>query len=155
FTPSTSHKRKGFLPLLTAFKQLPEDDYELLVAGDKLPVSNVPNNVRCLGFVSDMAELYASVDITVLPSYYEPFGLVVPESLACGTPVIISEHVGAKDLINDNYGIVIPSVTVNAIKQAIEQARQQQFTIPEDFAQQHQLTLPAHIQQLKTVMSQL
>jgi glycosyltransferase involved in cell wall biosynthesis len=100
-----------------------------------------------------MAELYAAVDFTILPSFYEPFGLVVPESLACGTPVIVSPYVGAKDLLCDQYGIVMPSVSVQAIKQAIEQATKQTFSIPEDFSQRHDLTINAHINKLKKVMS--
>ncbi len=150
--PSTGHKRKGIEPLMKAFMQLPVDQYELLIAGDKLANHKLPENVRCLGFVEDMAELYAAVDFTILPSFYEPFGLVVPESLACGTPVIISEFVGAKELLSDDYGVIIQSVTVNGIRQAIEQAATRTFQIPADFAVRHQLTLPAHIEQLKGLM---
>ncbi len=152
--PSTGHKRKGIEPLLKALELLPQDRFELLIAGDELK-NKVPKNVRCLGFVSDMAELYAAVDITILPSFYEPFGLVVPESLACGTPVIVSPFVGAKDLLNDAYGIVMPSVSVHAIKQAIESASQQEFSIPEDFSQRHDLTVEAHIKKIKDVMAGL
>lgn len=153
--PSTGHKRKGLEPLLKALEQLPTDRYELLIAGDKLAQNKIPKNVRCLGFISDMAELYAAVDFTVMPSFYEPFGLVVPESLACGTPVIVSTFVGAKDLLCDDYGIVIPTVSVNAIKQAIEQASQQQFSIPKDFAERHNLTVNAHIDKLKSLITTL
>jgi glycosyltransferase involved in cell wall biosynthesis len=151
--PSTGHKRKGLEPLLKALEQLPADRYELLIAGDKLPQNKIPNNVRCLGFVSDMAELYAAVDFTIMPSFYEPFGLVVPESLACGTPVIVSTFVGAKDLLCDNYGIVMPSVSVSDIKKAIEHASQRRFAIPEDFADRHNLSIGAHIAHLKSLIS--
>jgi glycosyltransferase involved in cell wall biosynthesis len=150
--PSTGHKRKGLDPLLKALEQLPPERYELLIAGDKLPASKLPANVRCLGFVTDMAELYVAVDFTIMPSFYEPFGLVVPESLACGTPVIVSTYVGAKDLLTDDYGIVMPSVGVQAIKQAIIHASQQTFSIPTDFAQRHNLTVKSHIDELKKVM---
>lgn len=151
--PSTGHKRKGIEPLLKALELLPQDRYELLIAGDELTKNKTPPNVRCLGFVTDMAELYAAVDFTILPSFYEPFGLVVPESLACGTPVIVSPFVGAKDLLNDSYGIVMPSVSVHAIKQAIERASLQQFSIPEDFSQRHNLTIEAHINKIKNVVA--
>ena len=151
--PSTGHKRKGLEPLLKALEQLPTERYELLIAGDKLPENKIPSNVRCLGFIADMAELYAAVDFTIMPSFYEPFGLVVPESLACGTPVIVSSYVGAKDLLCDQYGIVMPSVSVRAIKQAIEQASQQSFSIPEDFSQRHDLTINAHIDKLKAILT--
>ncbi|MDQ2993453.1 MAG: glycosyltransferase family 4 protein [Pseudomonadota bacterium] len=149
---SGGHKREGIDPLLKAFTRLPSDQYQLIIAGHKPKRYKLPDNVHYLGFVDEIAELYAAVDFTILPSFYEPFGLVVPESLACGTPVIISEYVGAKELLREEYGIVIPAVTVNAIQQAIEQAREQKFDVPEDFAQRHQLTLSVHIEKLKAVM---
>jgi glycosyltransferase involved in cell wall biosynthesis len=38
--------------------------------------------------------------VLVLPSLEEGFGLVVPQALACGTPCIVSDRVGARDLIS-------------------------------------------------------
>lgn len=59
---------------------------------------------RCtfLGFVpqSKLPAIYAAADVMVLPSHYEPWGLVVNESLACGCPVVASKLVGAaRDLV--------------------------------------------------------
>jgi len=44
---------------------------------------------------------YAAADMTVVPSYYEPFGLVPLESMACGTPVIASKVGGLQWTITD------------------------------------------------------
>jgi glycosyltransferase involved in cell wall biosynthesis len=44
---------------------------------------------------------YASADVTVVPSYYEPFGLVPLESMACGTPVVASNTGGLMYTIKD------------------------------------------------------
>lgn len=150
--PSTAQKREGLEPLLKAFIQLPSDQYELLIVGQKPTKAKLPENARFLGFVEEMAELYTAVDFTILPSYYEPFGLAVAESLACATPVIISDYVGAKELLQEEYGMIIRSVTVNAIRSTIEQACQKIFHIPEDFAERYKLTLSTHIDQLKALM---
>lgn len=52
----------------------------------------------------DGDELYAimsAADALVLPSTFEPYGAVVPEAMQWGTPVLVSDKVGAKELIND------------------------------------------------------
>src|SRR5439155_16692891 len=62
----------------------------------------VASRVRFLGFVnqSQLPAVYASADLMVLPSDYEPFAVVVNEAMCCGCPVIASDHVGAaRDLV--------------------------------------------------------
>ena len=62
----------------------------------------VTRRVRFLGFLnqSQGPPVYTSADLMVLPSEYEPFGVVVNEASCCGCPVAASDHVGAaRDLI--------------------------------------------------------
>ena len=69
-------------------------------------------NVDFLGFVdsSEIIDLYKSVDITIVPSIWsEQFGMVGPESLACGVPVIGSDVGGIPEWLKDNeHGILVP-----------------------------------------------
>ncbi len=52
---------------------------------------------------------YSSADVTVVPSFYEPFGLVPLESMACGTLVIASRVGGMQWTIKDGKtGILVP-----------------------------------------------
>jgi len=75
--------------------------------------------VRLLGFVNQtgLPAVYSSSDILVLPSGYEPFGLVVNEAMLCGCPAVVSDAVGAKfDLVRDGEtGYVFPSGDVHAL----------------------------------------
>lgn len=48
-----------------------------------------------------MPDIYRHHDILVLPSYQEELGLVVPEAMACGTPTITSDTVGANVYVRD------------------------------------------------------
>lgn len=44
---------------------------------------------------------YNAADVCVMPSYYESFGMVALESMACGTPVIASHVGGLANLVRD------------------------------------------------------
>ena len=62
----------------------------------------VASRVRFLGFVnqSQLPAVYASADLMVLPSEYEPFAVVVNEAMCCRCPVAASDRVGAsRDLV--------------------------------------------------------
>ncbi|MBA2654528.1 MAG: glycosyltransferase family 4 protein [Gammaproteobacteria bacterium] len=146
--PSTGHRRKGFFSLIAAFKQLPEAEFELVIAGNK-PHKNSCANINYVGFAEDMASLYSACDVTILPSLYEPFGLAVPESLQCGTPVIISKFVGAKDLITEDEGIILADITPATIANAILEATSKQYNITPHFAERNGLAIETHIQKLK------
>src|SRR5207249_1328427 len=69
-------------------------------------------NVRFLGFrnQSQLPAVYRAADVLVLPSEYEPFGVVVNEAMLCGRPVIVSDRVGARfDLVESGRtGFVYP-----------------------------------------------
>jgi len=48
----------------------------------------------------DLANVYRSASVFVMPSRYEPFGMVAIEAMACGTPSVITVHGGLCDLID-------------------------------------------------------
>jgi glycosyltransferase involved in cell wall biosynthesis len=72
-----------------------------------------PSSVRLLGRLgdSDLAEWYRAADVSVVPSTaLEGFGLVVLESLACGTPVVVSDAGGLPEAVNGlGPGLVEPA----------------------------------------------
>jgi UDP-glucose:(heptosyl)LPS alpha-1,3-glucosyltransferase len=63
------------------------------------------------GVVRDAERYYAAADIFVLPSRYDTFGLVVLEAMAAGLPAIVSDRVGARDMIRSGAnGFVLSAV---------------------------------------------
>ena len=61
-------------------------------------------HVTFLGHVTDTASLYQVSDVTVVPSRWpEPFGRVVIESMACGTPVIASRTGGIPEILTGEF----------------------------------------------------
>ena len=117
---------KGIDLLLKTFAQVANerDDCELLVAGgDPIPGSyttqmrqmavrlGVPERVRFLGTVEQqrLPLYYSAVDICVVPSHYESFGLSAAEALACGTPVVASKVGGLPTIVREGEnGFLIP-----------------------------------------------
>lgn len=155
--PSTGHRRKGLPLLLEAIKQLPADQFIVLIAGDSPSAYQADRRsevVRYCGFVDDMATLYVAADATVLPSHHEPFGLVVIESIECGTPVVISNRVGARELTSSNCGIVLPDLTVAALVSTLQPLPNQSFSIQPYFAKRHGLTISQHIRALKECLGE-
>jgi glycosyltransferase involved in cell wall biosynthesis len=59
-------------------------------------------NIKILGYVEHelLPLLYNAADITIVPSYSEGAPLVIPESLACGTPVIATNVGGNPEYLN-------------------------------------------------------
>ena len=69
---------------------------------------------------ADLACYYAAADVCVVPSHYEPFGLVAIEAMACGTPVVASKVGGLKfTVINELTGLLVPPQDERAFAEAI------------------------------------
>ncbi|MDJ0687438.1 MAG: glycosyltransferase [Xenococcaceae cyanobacterium MO_188.B32] len=68
-----------------------------------------------------MAYYYSAADVCVVPSHYEPFGLVAIEAMASGTPAIASEVGGLKYTVVDREtGLLVPPKDRHAFAEAID-----------------------------------
>jgi glycosyltransferase involved in cell wall biosynthesis len=110
--------RKGIITLLTALEKLQKKDWSAHFYGGvaqeaKADISRYSGKTPLVfhGPLTqrDLAERMREASVLVLPSLEEGFGLVVAQALSCGTPCIVSDAVGAKDLIkNRENGSVYP-----------------------------------------------
>lgn len=116
---------KGVLELLDALRRLGPDAPNVVVAGDGplAPELAAAPTVTHLGFqpTERLIELYALADRTVVPSRAETWGVSVNEALACGSPVVATDAVGAAyDLVQDGVnGYVVPEGDVDALASAL------------------------------------
>jgi D-inositol-3-phosphate glycosyltransferase len=63
---------------------------------------------------------YVAADATVLPSYYESFGMVALEAMACGSPVIASRVGGLQTTVRDRVtGVLVPDHDAAALADAL------------------------------------
>jgi len=87
---------------------------------------NIEGMVTFLGLVryEQMPLFYSAADVCVIPSYYESFGLVALESLACGTPVVTTNVGDMNNIIRQGKtGYVVadnsPRQLANSIAQLL------------------------------------
>lgn len=129
--------RKGQLELLRAFGEALAEvpDTVLLVVGaplfnrdeeyrDQLKRTaaelGVEPKVRMLGARNDIGAIMQALDVLVVNSSVEPFGLVVLEAMASGTPVLAAAVDGIPEIIEpDKNGCLFPPRDAGALAQAI------------------------------------
>lgn len=64
----------------------------------------------------DLKKIFDETDVLVCPSiWYETFGYTVLEALSHGVPVIISNNVGAKDILEDGCGIILNNMDFDSL----------------------------------------
>lgn len=73
-----------------------------------------------LGMRQDMPELYALMDVFVLPSHREGFGLVLAEAGAMGVPVIATDIRGCREVVeHGRNGLLVPFGDIQSLADAI------------------------------------
>lgn len=130
-----AHHFKGLGRLLQAFRYLPPEVW-LLIIGDGDQRLDYEQEAGRLGIADrtvfagvvaheDTPPFFRSVDVTVLPSSApESFGLVLIESLACGTPVVASNIPGVRTVVDHGVdGLLVepgdPAVLAGAIQEIL------------------------------------
>ncbi len=136
-------KRKGLNASLAALARSGADAELWVIGHDRHPsayqrlAERSGVNLRLIGPVNDPLPYYASADILLLPSIYDPFPSTAIEALACGLPVVTSTSCGAKEavekldpeLVRDAYDMagladaVTRALTLAGDAQTVDRAR--------------------------------
>lgn len=122
--------RKGTHHLIEAFGQIRDRDAELWIRGD-VPEQYRPRiqdtRIKIFAAVTDkrLNRLFREATVFCLPSIDEGFGMVVLEALAYGLPVVVTENVGARDVLNPLVSRTVPIRDPKALAEAIEWGRVQ------------------------------
>lgn len=122
-----SGKAKGFFMLRDALERLWNDkengrqDFCLNIYFQP-PEQKTYMKIHDRYSYSQLGEIFENTDVLVAPSIlYETFGYTVLEALSYGVPVIVSDTVGAKDVIPDGSGIIVKQATVEKLTEIIRE----------------------------------
>jgi glycosyltransferase involved in cell wall biosynthesis len=123
---------KGVDVLIDAMAQLKQQGItaELRIAGtgpakqhleEHVQALDIKEQVHFLGWVEDQLSFYQQLDLFVLPSHSEEWGLVIVEAQAASLPVIATRTRGPKRIIEHGVtGLLVPIADPTAMADAIE-----------------------------------
>ncbi len=114
--------RKGLFDLIRSVEILLDKNIPiyLKLAGDgklkKKLQEKESTYIELVGYISDMekALFFERIDFLVLPSYKDPWGLVINEAMAHGVIPIVSDEVGAKEMV-EGIGYIFTSGSVDSL----------------------------------------
>lgn len=121
------HRKGGDLVVaaFTTLRQRGMDDLQLTVVGpSEWPLDgDPPPGVDFLGHlpVAQVARLFASHDVFVMPSRFEAFGIVLAEALSWGLPCVARRQFAMPEMVEDghNGALVPPDATIGDVADAI------------------------------------
>lgn len=80
----------------------------------------IEDSVEFCGWVTDKTAFFQSMDVFVLPSYHEPFGIVLIEAMAAGVPCITTDTEGPCEIITHEVdAIMVEKAKPHQMAQAI------------------------------------
>jgi glycogen(starch) synthase len=126
--------QKGFDVLIDAFRALAVDpafDWDLVIAGDgpqrdaleaRAAAAGLSTRVRFVGRTDRpvTVALFREAEVFVLPSRWEPFGIVNLEAMAAGTPLVASLVGGVPEFVEDGVtGLLVEADDARTLAGAI------------------------------------
>jgi L-malate glycosyltransferase len=122
-------QEKGHIYLIEALTHITNIDYECIIVGDGPLRAKLENYVRevhlderiiFIGFQSDVASALSQMDVVIMPSLNETFGLTIVEAFALKKVVIGSDVGGIPELIiNGQTGLIFPAKDSSALAERI------------------------------------
>ncbi len=122
---------KGFDVLLAAVAKLKPQNIRLFLAGDGKERKRIQelvaeyqlqDRVRLVGWRHEVRDFLLQGDLFVLPSRYEPFGIVLLEAMACGIPIVTTNCDGPREILDAASAWFCAADNADSLAEAMAQA---------------------------------
>jgi glycosyltransferase involved in cell wall biosynthesis len=115
---------KGHLTFIQSIPEIiaqnPDTVFIVAGGGDTEELKKINSDVYFLGERGDIPEIMKDLDVFVMASHNEPFGLVTVEAMASGTPVVAANSGGTAEIIADGAnGLLFPPEDPARLAQAV------------------------------------
>lgn len=125
-----SNYRKGLDILIQAISRLKDTDIFVHIGGDGILLEKFKTEAREAGVSEkckfygvvppeNLQEFYSKLDVFVLASRDETFGVVIIEAMACGLPVIATDCGGPAEIVTPETGIIVEKENPEKLAEAI------------------------------------
>lgn len=115
--------RKGLEIFKVLAEQLDERYQVILVGLSKQQRKKIPTDILALPLTNsaeELTEIYTAADVFLNPSREETMGLTTVESMACGTPVVVSNLTAVPEVVTSLGGVVVDNLTETEIVRGLE-----------------------------------
>lgn len=130
--------RKNFVKIIEAWSSYVRNQQsdKLIIVGDGPLKLNMENSIKTLNLTDSVemlprqsreatARLMHQSHVVLSASSIETFGMTLAEALASGIPVISTNSGGVTDIVNSSNGILLGTITAEAIEKGMSEMREQ------------------------------
>ena len=119
---------KGWRVVLQLAEMLPKTHF--LIAGSGADAAKIASEIEqnglqervvLLGYVQNMETFYHQIDLLIIPSAREAFGLVQIEAQACGVPVVVFDSEAAQEIHGDGSSVLVPNGDIAMLARKVEE----------------------------------
>jgi UDP-glucose:(heptosyl)LPS alpha-1,3-glucosyltransferase len=127
----SGYRRKGLSEAIAAAAASRAKPHLWVIGRDSHPArfiaeaerAGIGDRFRIFGPRADPRPWFGAADAAILPSWYEPFGIVVLEALATGLPVVVSSTCGAREAVEQaDPALVAPVGSRERLADALDRA---------------------------------
>ncbi len=118
--------KKHGTPITLLLAGMPDLENPRSICEQKLNEWHKSGDAQWIGHQDDVAKLYQTVDVALLPSYREGLPKSLLEAASCGLPIIASDVPGCREVVKDgDNGFLVP-LTPKGIAEALQKMAEDQ-----------------------------